>query len=917
MTKRRPIPTDVRNKVLVDAMHRCCLCPEHQEVVDLHHVVPISEGGPNTEDNLMAICPTCHAKIHRIRIDYTVDQLRMYKERWTRLCALGLPLDLRMAQAFDVTRPPAPLHVPPGIPPPPTPYVAHPYPAQEHFTGREPERADLTHWLADPAHPTLAVVAIGGMGKSALAWHWLHHDLLPPGLEHWNLRGALWWCFYDRESGFERFLERAIAYASGGEIDATQWPVRDRMECLCTLLAGRRFLVVLDGAERLLRAYARLDAPYLGDEIADEAGTPQAQRVSLLQCADPNVGTFLQWLAGLEATKTLLTTRLLPRELEALAGVARMDLTQMDAEDAVRFFRALGVRKGTRAEIQAACAPYGYLPLALRLLGGLVAEDPARPGDVAVATEYEISDDLRGREHHHILERAYDALDPPARELLSRIAAFRSPVGYRVLQALFAPSPLPEVGRGEGVGGRGEGFRLPTERALKDALRGLLARGLLSRQGETGRYDLHPVVRRYAYDRLADKEGTHARLRDYFAAVPSPERVESLDDLAPAIELYHHTVRAGQCDEAFELFRDRLHHPLYYRFGAYGLCIELLRALFPSGESFIPSGEATLPRLSREDAQAWTFAALANSYSLSGQPGQAVPLFEAQNALQEKAGNKQNLAIGLGNLALNQVRVGTLAAAEGNLRRRITLCREIENESNEAIGHSELGHLLAHTGAFEEARTELKDARKVFDALGVAQTNFVSVVRAFEALLDLQAGYPHSAREKAQQALELAQSEVRSVFGGERDIIRTEWLLGAAHRARGEATLAEPHLDEALRRCRRINMVDHEPDILLELARLRRVQAVGADHAAPLREESLSRAREALDIADRCGYRLVQADAHLLLAQLALDAGDTPEAHRHAEIARERARCDGPPHRYEAAFLEAEHLLQEIESLKR
>jgi hypothetical protein len=112
-------------------------------------------------------------------------------------------------------------------------------------------------------------------------------------------------------------------------------------------------------------------------------------------------------------------------------------------------------------------------------------------------------------------------------------------------------------------------------------------------------------------------------------------------------------------------------------------------------------------------------------------------------------------------------------------------------------------------------------------------------------------------------------------------------------------------------------MVDHEPDILLELARLRRVQAVGADHAAPLREESLSRAREALDIADRCGYRLVQADAHLLLAQLALDAGDTPEAHRHAEIARERARCDGPPHRYEAAFLEAEHLLQEIESLKR
>jgi hypothetical protein len=81
-------------------------------------------------------------------------------------------------------------------------------------------------------------------------------------------------------------------------------------------------------------------------------------------------------------------------------------------------------------------------------------------------------------------------------------------------------------------------------------------------------------------------------------------------------------------------------------------------------------------------------------------------------------------------------------------------------------------------------------------------------------------------------------------------------------------------------------------------------------------DEVLSLAKEALDIADLCGYRLVQADAHLVLAQLALEAGNLPEARRHAETARERAQCDGPPHRYEAAFLEAERLLEEIGSLK-
>jgi hypothetical protein len=44
-------------------------------------------------------------------------------------------------------------------------------------------------------------------------------------------------------------------------------------------------------------------------------------------------------------------------------------------------------------------------------------------------------------------------------------------------------------------------------------------------------------VRRYAYDRLeGDARGqTHARLRDYFAAVPPPDKVQTLDDLAPVM----------------------------------------------------------------------------------------------------------------------------------------------------------------------------------------------------------------------------------------------------------------------------------------------------------------------------------------------------------------------------------------------
>ncbi len=110
------------------------------------------------------------------------------------------------------------------------------------------------------------------------------------------------------------------------------------------------------------------------------------------------------------------------------------------------------------------------------------------------------------------------------------------------------------------------------------------------------KFDLHPIVRRFAYDQLtaSDRTAAHTRLVNYFDAVPKPEKVNTLEDLAPVIELYHHMVRAGNLDEAEKLLYERLvPNPLHYQFGAYQLRIELLRALFLDGED-------KPPRLNRE-----------------------------------------------------------------------------------------------------------------------------------------------------------------------------------------------------------------------------------------------------------------------------------------------------------------------------
>jgi Domain of unknown function (DUF4062) len=61
---------------------------------------------------------------------------------------------------------------------PPQSDFVHPYPLQTNFTGRCNERAMLTQWLASGKQPAFALVAMGGMGKSALTWAWLQRDVL-------------------------------------------------------------------------------------------------------------------------------------------------------------------------------------------------------------------------------------------------------------------------------------------------------------------------------------------------------------------------------------------------------------------------------------------------------------------------------------------------------------------------------------------------------------------------------------------------------------------------------------------------------------------------------------------------------------------------------------------------------------------
>jgi hypothetical protein len=427
-----------------------------------------------------------------------VDFTRKDREQiaWKMLfTALGKP---------DALIPGAPAPVETKTEAPPDWHLAHPYPMPPNFTGRVAERKMLTDWLEnDDGNRVFILRALGGFGKSALAWYWLTHDV-----DSKQSSKVVWWSFYEGDASFEHFIEETLKYLNI-EVPPGQ---RQQVDALLKALGSQKVLLIMDGFERTLRAYSSMNAAYQGDEELKEETTSQRD------CVNINAEIFLKNLCVLPNIKgkVLMTTRLTPRAVEQrgelLGGCHEEELQAMQKEDAITFFRAQGIR-GARAEIETACEPYGYHPLSLRILAGLIANDRESPGDIAVAGKLNITNDVI-QNKHHVLEVAYKTLTPDQQKLLSHIACFRSAMTYDALKAI-SDDNIGSLGfRMKEAGSWGVRVRtdadylrkIPKSHNIETDLKTLEHRGLLHWDKTANKYDLHTIVRRYAYERLLNFE---------------------------------------------------------------------------------------------------------------------------------------------------------------------------------------------------------------------------------------------------------------------------------------------------------------------------------------------------------------------------------------------------------------------------
>jgi len=237
------------------------------------------------------------------------------------------------------------------------------------FVGRKREMKKLNAWMANEDIPLTAVVSPTGTGKSSLLWQWQEKICAVPSE---IIEEVIWWDATQPNADILHFLHAALIFV--GDDPHIYRDARHQLERLLEQFLYRPFLLIIDGIERWLYAYERLDSVYNKKPSLD--GQAHA-----LSCTHPLAADLLSGLAEVGgATKTAVSSQLLPGEFvnhkgDLLPTVQKQTLPRLTGQDAYHLFSNQSVRT-LLSEVELVSEPIGYQPLVLRVLAGQVAADP-------------------------------------------------------------------------------------------------------------------------------------------------------------------------------------------------------------------------------------------------------------------------------------------------------------------------------------------------------------------------------------------------------------------------------------------------------------------------------------------------------------------------------------------------------------
>jgi WD40 repeat protein len=314
--------------------------------------------------------------------------------------------------------------------------------------GRAPELDRLRHWLLDERCQFVALLGIGGVGKTTLAA--MLAQAVAGQFTHVIWRSLL------NAPPLEELLRPIVQSLAGVPLPAS---LDEQLALLLDQLRRQRVLLVLDNMESILHS--------------DGLGQMRAGYESYALLLD-------QLVRRRHASCVLLTSRGRPRGLERweaeLVGVRTLRLDGLDPAAGQAMLHARGLT-GQAEETRTLVARYSGHPLALQLVAQTVRELFGGAIGAFLGADALIFDDIRA-----VLDQQFAHLSPLEQEILFWLAIEREPISAATLQNNLVQ---PE-----------------TSRAFLEALRALQHRSLLETMGDG--FTLQNVLIEYMTERLIE-----------------------------------------------------------------------------------------------------------------------------------------------------------------------------------------------------------------------------------------------------------------------------------------------------------------------------------------------------------------------------------------------------------------------------
>ncbi|MFL5700165.1 MAG: NB-ARC domain-containing protein [Ktedonobacteraceae bacterium] len=327
-------------------------------------------------------------------------------------------------------------------------------PSVKAFYGREEERAELEQWIIEDDCRVVAVLGIGGIGKSTLVSRLV--EQIEEAFDYF------FWASLQNAPPPGQVIGKCLQFVSVEHPTRVPETLDEQLSLLLGYLQEQRCLLILDNVESVLQPHQRAGQYREGYE---------------------HYGRLIKLLGEVQHQSCLLlTSREKPREVAHQEGksasVRSLHVTGMRQEEGRQLLHDKGLT-GTDEQWSQLVDVYGGNPLALKIVSEPIQE--VFGGEIGAFLQ---AGEMAFGDIHDLLEQQFQRLSAREQEILYWLAIEREPLLLGELRANMV-SPA-------------------SRDALLEALASLRRRSMIEKRASS-HFTLQPVIMEYVIDKLVER----------------------------------------------------------------------------------------------------------------------------------------------------------------------------------------------------------------------------------------------------------------------------------------------------------------------------------------------------------------------------------------------------------------------------